>query len=231
MLLSLSHPTAVFAMAGAPPASPEIQKPRATSDRPVYAQAWANSPYYTPLRRTDLRFSQFLDDVQTHAADPQVVSRAQQITQGMSSEWDKLVAIHNWVTTHISYGSVPGSTSAANPDAVVAQYQDDDAIYVLYYKLATCDGYSALTASLLRAVGIPAVMVTGTYTPSGNVTQSPFQGSSVDCDHEWNIAYVDGRWVYLDVTFDAAEKGTRYLGPDPSTFAIDHRQCSTSSTR
>jgi len=58
-----------------------------------------------------------------------------------------------------------------------------------------CYDYSALLASMLRSLGIPAKLVKGyaSYAP--------------DTYHAWNEVYLNGRWIVIDATYDASLPG------------------------
>jgi len=54
-----------------------------------------------------------------------------------------------------------------------------------------CYDYSAITAAVLRAAGIPTKVVVG-YAPE------------IEVLHAWNEIYLDNKWVVVDFTYDAA---------------------------
>ena len=55
-------------------------------------------------------------------------------------------------------------------------------------RLAVCEGYSNLTISLMRAAGLKC------YNESGRANNGL---------HGWNVAYLDGKWVVIDNTWDS----------------------------
>ena len=55
------------------------------------------------------------------------------------------------------------------------------------------DGFSLLTAALLRAVHIPTVTILGVAIKQNHVLGP----------HAWNEAFVDNRWISIDTTQDA----------------------------
>ena len=173
-----------------------------------------------PESRSDSSYSQWLADHQIQSKDAGIVQLAKQITRGEVSAMGKASAIHDWVSANIQYDQVlltqvQNDSTATQIDST---YDACVATRVLQSRKAICDGYSALTASLLIAVGIPAKMVTGTLTDQ-----------STPCDHEWNKALVDGNWIILDTTFDAGGWGRQFFNPAPAFFAETHQECNESS--
>ena len=57
-----------------------------------------------------------------------------------------------------------------------------------------CYDYSALEAGMLRSLGVPTKLVKG-------------YAKGVDGYHAWNEIFIDGKWVVVDSTFDAAMWG------------------------
>ncbi|MFV9424513.1 transglutaminase-like domain-containing protein [Microbacterium sp. S1037] len=84
--------------------------------------------------------------------------------------------IPDWVAAHLSY--VPGSSGPT-----------DTAIHTLLLRQGVCRDYAHLTAGLLRAVGVPARLVS-VYAP----------GLSPMDFHAVVEAFVDGRWEVVDAT-------------------------------
>lgn len=155
---------------------------------------------------------------------------AASITKGCKSDYDKVLKIHDWVCNNIYYdwdSYLDGSISweACTPTVVLKN------------KRSVCSGYANLTASLLRAVGIPTKVVGGYalgVSTSGGWTEATIQTNT--SNHAWNEAYVDGRWLILDTTWDSNNKyengkfstgtgleGYRYFDPTVEAFSYDHK--------
>lgn len=60
-------------------------------------------------------------------------------------------------------------------------------------KKGICYDYAAFMAGILRSFGIPVKLVTG-YCPT-------YYGDNY---HAWNEVFIDGRWILVDPTYDAA---------------------------
>ncbi len=132
--------------------------------------------------------------------DPAIVSKAREITKGLKDDYQKVKAIHDWVTKNISYDVVKYKAGRF--------YDNEGAVKALNSKTGLCRDYSNLTAALLRAVGIEAKTVTGEAGNSGS-----WYG------HAWNEAKVGGRWISLDTTWDAGYvRGSSFISRYSSKY-------------
>ena len=102
------------------------------------------------------------------------------------SDLYKLAAIYEFVCSNVTYDHV----HKKNPYFHIKS----TAWSALFQHTATCQGYSVLLYRMLRDNGINCRIVTGTATGE---TGSEF--------HAWNIAEIDGRYYYLDATWDAGQ--------------------------
>lgn len=148
----------------------------------------------------------------------EIIELSQSITQGFQTDMEKTRAIHDWVASNIPY-DVEAYFSGSYVN------KEWDALSVLRNKKAICFGYSNLTAALNRAAGIEAKVIIG----DANVYQVGWTA------HAWNKVLVDGRWVSMDVTWDAGNVNFtkkqfqfdlkhKYFDPKPEDFALDHRE-------
>lgn len=147
---------------------------------------------------------------------------AQSITASCTSDYSKVKAIHDWVCSNV-YFDYDVYNKISN-DRIVS------ALDVLSVRHACCDGFSNLTAALLRASGIPTKTVIGYTFTNG------FKTTDIRNNHEWVRVFVDGRWFTVDTTWDTenrwenggkvANSGTgvkyKYFDPSDSLFAVDH---------
>lgn len=148
----------------------------------------------------------------------EIIQLSQSITQGLQTDMEKTKAIHDWVAGNIAY-----DVDAYFSGTYVSKSWD--ALTVLRKKQAICFGYSNLTAALNRAAGIEARVIIG----DANVYQVGWTA------HAWNKVLVDGRWVSMDVTWDAGNVNFvkkvfqfdlkhKYFDPSDKDFALDHRE-------
>lgn len=114
---------------------------------------------------------------------PQVQSLAASLTYGIADPYDKLRAIHDWVTSNLAYDVRAVATGdLGRTDAVAAILRGG----------SVCQGYANATAALALAAGLRARVV------SGEAVQDGIRES-----HAWNEVEANGRVVLLDTTWDA----------------------------
>ena len=122
---------------------------------------------------------------------------AEEITEGINNEYDQVKAIHDWVAGNIYY----------DHDGVrYNQRGRNDTMDTLDRRIAVCQGYAELTASLLRSIGIPARMANG-YALGASAGGATWETANLSSsNHAWNEAYVDGRWIVMDATWNSTNK-------------------------
>ena len=114
-----------------------------------------------------------------------IKKKAEEITEFAITDYDKTYLIYEWVISNISYDydGLNGKTEIHS-----------SALDVLGSKKGVCQGYADLVAALLRSVGVPSMVV-------GGNAGSPIDKSN--CNHAWNMVFADGRWIFLDATWDS----------------------------
>lgn len=120
------------------------------------------------------------------AAESQLAAireKAQEITEGCTTDRGKIEAVHRWVSYHISYDydtlyyaedvleGAEGMTFVTCPDTPYA---------ILQNRYSVCDGYAKLSEAMLRSIGIPAAYI-------GGYADGDFYGKRLG--HAWNMAY------------------------------------------
>ena len=115
------------------------------------------------------------------------------------SEYEKAMLLHDYLAQCVSYYS-------GGMDSLTAYG-------ALINGSANCTGYARAYQYLLQKAGIVAWTVMGSATNS-NGTE----------DHAWNVAYLDGAWYYIDVTWDDAGGNIthNYFGLSLSQMSQDH---------
>jgi hypothetical protein len=159
-----------------------------------------------------------------HQDDETIEKKALEITKGCNTEYEKIKAIHDWVSDNIyyNYDYYYGYTKE-NP------VTDLDTLKNGY---SVCHGYANLFASLCRSLSIPCRIVTGYGLHSGSDWGSVTDGEN----HAWDEAYIEdeNRWVIVDCTWDSSnkllngkfEKGDvseTYFDITDELFSFDHR--------
>lgn len=120
--------------------------------------------------------------------DPRVVELARQITKGLNSPRDKALALEQFLQANIRYSL---EVRPGNGDRV--------SDFVLNRRPAHCQYFASALVIMLRAVGVPARIVTGYYAheSAGDKTVIVRQRDA----HAWTEAWIDGTgWVSLDAT-------------------------------
>ena len=123
--------------------------------------------------------------VQTNEA--RIKNKAEELVQGVETEFDAVQRILTWVVDHMRYVSPP---------------QQYDAVYAFENGKGNCQNYSHLTAALMRAVGIPVRIVNGVtlkepYTI--NTSEGDFTFKMGQGRHSWiEVYFSDLGWIPFD---------------------------------
>jgi len=134
------------------------------------------------------------------------------LTNGYTTEKEKLRSIFSWITEHIAYrvrktGIKSNNLTGGTVIADTGQWKsanDMMAEMVLKTKSAVCDGYARLFKSLCDYAGLRSAIITG-FAKGDLSRQPPFR-----CNHTWNAVYIDSTWRLLDITW--ASGYTSYSG-------------------
>ena len=118
-----------------------------------------------------------------------VSNLAADLTYGITSDFDKIKVIHDYIVKNTVYDTASLATGQRKKqDAVTVlgkRYQTDSQYNPLGHFLAVCEGYSNAFAALARAAGIETRYI-----------------SSNSMNHGWNNIYVNGAWKFIDVTWN-----------------------------
>jgi transglutaminase-like putative cysteine protease len=193
-----------------------------------------NERLYSAGRKDIAALSAYLEPTyEIQSDDPAVRALAAALTERLADDYDKALAIHDWVAGNLSYDRDEAAAGTGQ------SYAGKTALGALQLGRAVCEGYAKLTAALLRAAGIPAKFVYG-YALGIDGDEWPIdtQWDTLDPDdsnHAWNEAFIDGRWVIIDATWDSGniyEKGRetenagvsthRYFDAALEAFSANH---------
>lgn len=203
---------------------------------------WSNNrgyfisyPYYShnksvlSNKRTEEKAQEYYTrpskDIQSDAQEIKDLSNS--ITVGIEDNYQKAKAIYTWVCNHIYYdydayysGNLAGDFSALG---------------TLHSKRSVCEGYSNLLAALLRAAGIPTKKIVGFARGISSTTWPENLDITKDTNHAWNEAYLNGRWILMDATWDSGNewknggiykdsgiRGYHYFDISEELFSADH---------
>ncbi|MCL2003440.1 MAG: leucine-rich repeat protein [Oscillospiraceae bacterium] len=141
-----------------------------------------------------LAFYRRPDDM-IQSAHPEIAALSESITGGLSGDYEKARAIHQWVAGNVWYDN----------DVLYgrADRGDDSALGTLQTSRSVCTGYTHLSVALMRAAGIPARSVSGYALGYGGNRETFFDICGNEANHAWTEAYADGRWMIIDTTWDS----------------------------
>lgn len=144
------------------------------------------------------------------------------IAKDIEGDYNKTVAIANWVSQNIYYDRDARDSSVTQDTICIKN--------VLQKKRTVCAGYSNLFCALLEAQGIRAVNVKGTVT-NDDITYEELADGRVN--HEWCAVWLDNRWVVVDTVWNSGNKYEngkflkgkcyeKYTDITPLAFSFDH---------
>jgi len=90
------------------------------------------------------------------------------------SEYEKVLAIHDYIVNNTIYNL--GDENKSNTPS-------SNAMGVLFYNTATCNGYTDTASLLLDRANIPNIRISNDK-------------------HIWNLVYINNKWLHMDVTWD-----------------------------
>ena len=130
----------------------------------------------------------------------------QTVTADMSQA-EQAEALYTHLTEHVRYDFRYYGTPGEMP------YDSTTAYGALHDQLAICGGYAQAFQSLLAQAGIPCVTVSGKMGGE---------------NHMWDLARIDGQWLYFDPTSDRgrAAYGFYFCGVGADTlerYEWDHK--------
>lgn len=135
------------------------------------------------------------DPKSTIVAQPdRIVELSNEITAGLTTDYDKAKAISQWVVDHIKYDDDYYYAGLKDYSDVPFDPQE-----ILDKGQAVCAGFSRLTQALLVAQKIPCLYVLGN-TSAGY--------------HAWNLALIDGEYLWIDSTWGMFGLGVYAISRD-----------------
>lgn len=149
------------------------------------------------------------------------------VTKEVKGNYAKAEAIHQWVADNIYYDK----DYALNTKTYTSLTPTE----VLTSRVSVCEGYANLTVAMLNAAGIPAVTVKGYSLGFGGDSAWSEVPKNTVPNHMWVEAYVDGKWIIMDPTWDSKnmynegkkEKNLpvsyRYFDMTPEMLAMKHK--------
>ena len=157
----------------------------------------------------------------------EIRTKAMEITAGAATDYEKVLKIHDWITANIYYDR--DEMDSYSPDQLSAY-----SVYIS--RKSVCEGYANLTTAMLRSIGIPTTKLSGQAIHTFSEWWDTLEDSNVT-NHAWNAVYADGRWFFVDTTWDTYNKyengewidGSEshdFFDPSTDKFSLDHRTLS-----
>lgn len=112
------------------------------------------------------------------------------IEPGMT-DYDKELAVHDYLVKHCHYSSNPNQDSDSNIYRAYGALVDEDAV---------CNGYAEAIKLIFDCIGMESKMVVGTAD---------------GIDHAWNLVKIGENWYHLDATWDdpLPDQGDKIMHP------------------
>jgi hypothetical protein len=162
-------------------------------------QLQTGSPF--PLRKVPPEMRPYLEaTAQVQSDDQRIRKLANELTNGVTTQFDAVQRILSWIVDNVRYVSPP---------------EKYDAIYALQEHKGNCQNFSHLSAALMRAVGIPVRIVNGVTLnqpfnvsrKGGVLTFKMGQGR-----HSWiEVWFEDLGWVPFDAQQTELFVSNRYV--------------------
>lgn len=124
-----------------------------------------------------------------HSDRPEIIQYAKRITQHAQSTYQKILAVHDWVSDNMYY-----DIDALNSGKYA--YEKYDPLILLATRKCVCRGYSKLAVTLLRSINIPAIDVLCNADGEGICDDN-------EANHVITFALNGGRWIIMDPTWDS----------------------------
>lgn len=169
---------------------------------------------------------------------------ALKLTANCKTDREKVTKIFYWITDNIAYRTrsnripvIGAGSRRYNRDKSGEEEDDTSALKplnervaetVIRNRLAVCDGYARLFATLCGYAGIKAEIIIG-YARSN----SDRPGSKFGVNHYWNAVFFEGKWYLLDAAWASGyiilpsgefvrNYNPKYFLTDPEVFIRDH---------
>lgn len=136
------------------------------------------------------------------------------LTEGITDDSLKTVAIYNWITNNISYDY--DALKSTKPLSFSTGKE------ILKSKKTLCQGYCTLLVEMLDHAGIRAATIEG-YTQSYQTDSLRYFFES---DHEWVVFSIRNKWYLCDPTWDSG-----YIGRLPKKHTLQEKREKTEKRR
>lgn len=131
----------------------------------------------------------------------QILEQAAAILKPDMSEYDRALALHDWLCARLTYDEKTAAGATDHPEAFTIASLLDGA--------AVCEGYARSYQLLLYYAGLENALVNGRVESTG---------------HMWNMVKIDGNWYHTDATWnDSGDQGLHtYFNLTDAAIVSDH---------
>lgn len=126
----------------------------------------------------------------------EIKKTALEVTKNCTTDYEKCKVIHDWVSSNIWYNR---DVYRGKADGL------QDAASVLKDKRGVCAGYTALTTQMLHSVNNSVKRGERSLALGADMDENwTYDVLKIPwLNHAWTEAYVDGKWMILDTTWDS----------------------------
>jgi transglutaminase-like putative cysteine protease len=170
-----------------------LADPSVKSGETFRVRAWVTSPSVNQLNSAPANYSEDMSGYLQlpQPFSPRITNLARQITTGLKSNYDKTVAITNWLRKNITY-----QESVDTPPTGV----DPIEWFLFTYKKGFCNYYASSEVLMLRSLGIPARLAVGYAEGELDEAKNIFTIKRRD-SHAWPEVFFEGYgWVEFEPT-------------------------------
>ncbi|MBQ3176858.1 MAG: S-layer homology domain-containing protein [Clostridia bacterium] len=152
------------------------------------------------------------------AIDPAVQEKSAEIVGEETDPYRKLLRIHRWVADNLYYDNDYAAGRTETTPLTPAE--------VLAAGYSVCQGYANLVQALCQAQGIPCMVLAtwGAGTGTDGFISAEDDPFITESNHAHAAAWVDGRWVHMDTTWDSPnryENGIKTKGTSSGILYFD----------
>lgn len=158
---------------------------------------------YSRMDKINEYGGEFVVDYVSESWDYETVERilndvqalSDEICSGYSDDYDKICAIADYVSNTISY-DLDAKHNAVTFDVISLEN-------VLEKKRTTCAGFANLFSCMCNAQGFYCVNIRGSaISGEDGIYRDNLDDENTVMNHEWTAVDYNGRWVFVDCTWD-----------------------------
>lgn len=137
---------------------------------------------YNQLGEVNITVNKLYNDTEINEINKKVDEIYNSLINDNMSDTDKIKTIHDYIIDNTVYDNTKGDFVLGKSDTD-SIYSSHKAYGPLLQGYAICSGYSDAMAIFLNKMNIPNYKISSS-------------------NHVWNLAYVDNKWLHLDLTWD-----------------------------